>query len=126
MDQIFIGIVDDGKFRLLSPRRAIPGGVRLTNIAVQEARPPDSGEPNLSKYEGNPIAVQGHDQVWREQGGREEIVDVSPGTCITIPRGTHFQFRTTGDEPLCFIIATMPPWPGEREAVRVQDHWKVK
>ncbi len=69
--------------------------------------------------------IQGHGQVWREQEGREEIVDVSPGTCITIPTGTHFQFRTTGDEPLCFIIATMPPWPGEHEAIRVKDHWKV-
>ena len=62
MDQIFIGTVVDGKFRLLSPRPALPGEVRLNSIAVQEARPPDSRELNLSKYEGNAIAVQGHDQ----------------------------------------------------------------
>ena len=70
--------------------------------------------------------ILGHGQVWRKQGAQEEIVDVDPGTCLTIPRETHFQFRNTEKEPLCFIIATMPPWPGEEEAVRVQDHWKVK
>ena len=70
--------------------------------------------------------IQGHGQVWRKQGDREEVVDVSPGTCITIPTGTYFQFRNTDKEPLCFLIATMPPWPGEQEAVRVQDYWKAE
>ena len=70
--------------------------------------------------------IQGHGQVWRKQGDREEIIDLGPGICLTIPPGTHFQFRNTEKEPLCFIIATMPPWPGKQEAVRVQDHWKVK
>ena len=27
------------------------------------------------------------------------IVDVSPGVCLTIPLGTHFQFRAIGDAP---------------------------
>lgn len=61
--------------------------------------------------------IQGTGQVWRKQGNREEVVDVGPGTCLTIPAGTHFQFRNTGWEPLCFIIATMPIWPGEQEAI---------
>ena len=29
--------------------------------------------------------------------------------CLDIPTGTHFQFRSASDEPLCFVIATMPP-----------------
>ena len=70
--------------------------------------------------------IKGRGQVWRKQGDREEVVDVGPGTYLTIPTGTHFQFRNTGKDPLCFIIATMPPWPGEHEAVRIQDHWKVE
>jgi len=70
--------------------------------------------------------IQGHGQVWRKQGEREEVVDVGPGTCVTIPTVTHFQFSNTGEDPLCFILATMPPWPGEHEAIRVQDHWKVE
>jgi mannose-6-phosphate isomerase-like protein (cupin superfamily) len=48
---------------------------------------------------------------------------VEPGTCLTIPVGTHFQFRNPGREPLCFLIVTTPPWPGAQEAVRVQDYW---
>jgi mannose-6-phosphate isomerase-like protein (cupin superfamily) len=67
----------------------------------------------------------GRGQVWRKQDGRELVVDVEPGTALTIPTGVHFQFRTTGPERLCFVMCTMPPWPGEHEAVRVPDHWPV-
>jgi mannose-6-phosphate isomerase-like protein (cupin superfamily) len=67
----------------------------------------------------------GRGQVWRKQGGRELVVDVEPGTALTIPTGTHFQFRASGPEPLTFVMCTMPPWPGEQEAVRVTDHWPV-
>jgi mannose-6-phosphate isomerase-like protein (cupin superfamily) len=69
--------------------------------------------------------TEGRGQVWRKQDGHEEIVDVAPGTALSIPLGAHFQFRTVGDEPLCFIMCTMPPWPGAQEAVRVPDHWPV-
>ncbi len=67
----------------------------------------------------------GRGQVWRKHGEHETVVDVAPGTALTIPIGTHFQFRTTGSEPLRFVMCTMPPWPGEQEAVRVPDHWPV-
>ncbi|VVB90299.1 Cupin domain protein [uncultured archaeon] len=71
--------------------------------------------------------IQGNGQVWRKQGDREEVVDVDPGTCLTIPTGTHFQFRNTGSESLSFIIATMPPWPGKQEAVKVQKgYWELR
>ena len=67
----------------------------------------------------------GRGQVWRKQDDREMVVDVEPGTALTIPIGAHFQFRATGPEPLTFVLCTMPPWPGELEAVRVPDHWLV-
>jgi mannose-6-phosphate isomerase-like protein (cupin superfamily) len=67
----------------------------------------------------------GRGQVWRKQDGRELVVDVEPGTALSIPIGAHFQFRATGPEPLTFVMCTMPPWPGEQEAVRVPDHWPV-
>lgn len=70
--------------------------------------------------------VEGKGQVWRKQGAREEVTDVYPGLSLSIPLGTHFQFRTIGDEPLGFVIATMPPWPGADEAVRVDDYWSVR
>ncbi len=68
--------------------------------------------------------IEGQGEVWRKQGKREEVVEIKNGVCITIPTGTHFQFRNTGSEPLKFLITTMPPWPGENEAVRVKNHWK--
>ena len=40
-----------------------------------------------------------------------------------IPLGTTFQFRALGDEPLCAIGATMPPWPGPGEAVLAEGPW---
>lgn len=68
--------------------------------------------------------IEGRGEVWRKLRDQEEIVEVKRGVCITIPTGTHFQFRNTGNEPLRFVITTMPPWPGDHEAVRVQNYWK--
>ena len=67
----------------------------------------------------------GQGQVWRKQGDREAVVDVAAGSALTIPTGAHFQFRATGSAPLCFVMCTMPPWPGAHEAVRVPDFWPV-
>jgi mannose-6-phosphate isomerase-like protein (cupin superfamily) len=67
--------------------------------------------------------LQGRGEVYRKQGEREEVTAVYPTLTLTIPLGTHFQFRNTGDEPLCFVIVTMPPWTGKDEAVRVVDYW---
>jgi mannose-6-phosphate isomerase-like protein (cupin superfamily) len=56
--------------------------------------------------------IEGHGKVWRKFGEQDQTVDVHPGLSLTIPVDTRFQFRNTGSDPLCFIIATMPPWPG--------------
>lgn len=69
--------------------------------------------------------LQGTGQLWRSRDGAESVVDVEAGVAVTIERGTHFQFRNTGAGDLCLIIVTMPPWPGEQEARRVDDHWTV-
>jgi mannose-6-phosphate isomerase-like protein (cupin superfamily) len=70
--------------------------------------------------------TEGRGEVWRRLGEREEVVPVAPGACLSIPTGAHFQFRNTGQDPLVFVIATMPPWPGEQEAARVADHWPAE
>ncbi len=67
--------------------------------------------------------IGGSGQVWRKVGTRQEGVEVGSGTSLTIPTGAHFQFRNTGKHPLCFIIVTMPPWPGAQEARRVPEYW---
>ena len=40
--------------------------------------------------------LSGRGQMWRRQNGQATIVDVYPGVCLTIPLGTHFQFRSFG------------------------------
>ena len=69
--------------------------------------------------------IRGRGQVWRQLGELEQVVDVFPGVSLTIPAGAHFQFRSLADEPLEFLLTTMPPWPGEDEAYRVKDHWPL-
>ena len=68
--------------------------------------------------------VSGNGRLWRKLGEQEEIVELSAGTSLTIPTGTHFQFRCDGDERLDVIGATMPPWPGESEAYFVKGAWQ--
>jgi mannose-6-phosphate isomerase-like protein (cupin superfamily) len=68
--------------------------------------------------------LSGHGQMWRQQDGRSEIVDLQKSVSLTIPIGTRFQFRSIGDEPLAAIGVTMPPWPGEGEAVVVTGPWQ--
>ena len=67
--------------------------------------------------------LSGRGQMWRMRDGQSSVVDVSAGTCVTIPFGTHFQFRSLSDEPLAAVGVTMPPWPGEGEAVIVDGEW---
>jgi mannose-6-phosphate isomerase-like protein (cupin superfamily) len=68
--------------------------------------------------------ISGQGRMWRKLGDREEIVEVGPGISISLPTGTHFQFRCDGNEPLVAIGATMPPWPGEDEACFVEGKWQ--
>ena len=67
--------------------------------------------------------LRGQGEMWRRQGVREEIVALRAGVCLTVPLGAHFQFRALGDEPLTVLGATMPPWPGEGEAIVVTGPW---
>ena len=69
--------------------------------------------------------LSGCGEMWRKQNQREEIVPVHAGVCITIPLETHFQFRTSGHEPLSAVAVTMPPWPGESEAYVVDGKWEA-
>ena len=70
--------------------------------------------------------LEGSGQVWRQLGEQERVAEVAPGVSLSIPVGAHFQFRTTGDRPLRFLIVTMPPWPGEDEAYPVPGRWPVE
>ena len=68
--------------------------------------------------------LSGRGEMWRKSGDDEEVVPVSTAVCVTIPRGTSFQFRATGEESLAAIGATIPPWPGGGEARNVSGPWE--
>jgi mannose-6-phosphate isomerase-like protein (cupin superfamily) len=67
--------------------------------------------------------VAGRGRIWRKLGGLEEIVDLEAGLSISLPTGTHFQFRCDRPETLIILGATMPPWPGPHEAYAVAGIW---
>lgn len=80
------------------------------------------------------FVVTGTGRMWRRRrtaDGRviDEVVDLEPGVCLTIPQGTAFQFRAlgdaaAGDPPLAAVAVTMPPWPDGEEAVIVSGPWQ--
>jgi mannose-6-phosphate isomerase-like protein (cupin superfamily) len=70
------------------------------------------------------FVVGGSGSIWRLQAGVESIDSLAPGTSLTIPLGTAFQFRAEGGAPLAFVAITMPPWPGMDEAQPVAGRWE--
>jgi len=50
--------------------------------------------------------LTGRGEMWRKQNGREEVVAVEPGLCLTIPLGTHFQF----DDPTGYSLPVSFVW----------------
>jgi mannose-6-phosphate isomerase-like protein (cupin superfamily) len=71
------------------------------------------------------FVVSGRGEMWRRQGEREAVVALVPGVCLTIPVGTHFQFRASSTESMVAVGVTMPPWPGNEEAARVSGPWQA-
>lgn len=67
--------------------------------------------------------LSGEGEMWRKTGAEESVTALSAGLSLTIPVGTHFQFRNTGAEPLIALGVTMPPWPGMNEAYTVTGTW---
>ena len=60
-DDWFLGVVEGNEVELLLPERPTGLTVRLTTMAMQVAQPPESGEPDLSAYDGTAIVFRGHD-----------------------------------------------------------------
>ena len=67
--------------------------------------------------------VAGRGQVWRADETGESVVEVAAGGALSIETGCRFQFRNTGDDDLCILIVTMPPWPGAHEARPARGRW---
>ena len=56
----FLGIVENGHLQLLQSENESVTPVRLTQILRQAAQTPESGEIDLTKYEGTTIMVEGY------------------------------------------------------------------
>lgn len=68
--------------------------------------------------------IQGYGQLWRNLGNDESTESLSPGTCVTIPTGASFQFRSHDESSLRMLMLTVPPWPGASEADLVEGPWE--
>jgi mannose-6-phosphate isomerase-like protein (cupin superfamily) len=68
--------------------------------------------------------LEGHGEIWRDDGADSGVTVLIPGTSIDIPVGTAFQYRNVSDQELKFICMTMPPWPGNAEAKYVTGIWE--
>jgi hypothetical protein len=69
----FLGYVQNGQFKILTPEGTLSGSIRLTEIQMQEAVSPESRELDLTEYEKSAIMVRGH-----ESGGwiySAEVID---------------------------------------------------
>jgi mannose-6-phosphate isomerase-like protein (cupin superfamily) len=69
------------------------------------------------------FVLSGRGSIWRRQEGVERIDPLGPGTSLTIPIGTAFQFRAEAGSGLAFVAITMPPWPGMDEALPARGPW---
>jgi mannose-6-phosphate isomerase-like protein (cupin superfamily) len=113
-------IAPDGsevRFLLAGPHGASRASlVEITIRAGQVSRPVRHRTVEEAWY-----VLEGHGRVWRQApgAGSETIAEVGPGDTLSIPLGWAFQFASHNDAPMRFLCVTMPPWPGEDEAVPV-------
>ncbi|KAH8902492.1 hypothetical protein BR93DRAFT_932069 [Coniochaeta sp. PMI_546] len=66
------------------------------------------------------MVTGGEGIIWRCPDGRPDLGfedKLVPGVSIPIPVGTHFQFRAAEGTFLDILGVTVPPWPGENEAI---------
>jgi len=67
----------------------------------------------------------GTGEIWRRSPEGETVESLSLGVSLSIAAGTSFQFRNIGPDDLRIVGVTMPPWPGDDEAIRVEGYWPI-
>lgn len=68
--------------------------------------------------------LEGHGEIWRDNGVESSVTTLVSGVSIDIPVGTAFQYRNVSDVDLKFICISMPRWPGDSEASYVKGVWQ--
>jgi mannose-6-phosphate isomerase-like protein (cupin superfamily) len=112
-------VAPDGSDVRILPRR--PGGsmAHFTLAAGATSRAVEHRTVEEIWY-----VVGGAGEMWRASTAGEQVVALTSGVALTIPLGTRFQFRAAADAPLRVVAITMPPWPGDDEAVAVAGPWE--
>lgn len=108
---------DGSEIRLLLSYDA--GGLAHCRLPAQQTSRPVRHRTIVEVW----YVLSGTGEVWRSGGGEEELVEVEPSVCLTIPTGTSFQFRAGRDGPLDILLGTFPKWPGPAEAEDVPGRW---
>ena len=67
--------------------------------------------------------ASGTGEMWQSRDGREALIELNPQLAVTIPVGTTFQVRNTGEDDITVVGQTMPPWPGNDEATICEGRW---
>ena len=68
------------------------------------------------------------EELWYFVAGRgemcigDEVCEVGPGVSVLVPVNTRFQFRSLEGD-LDAVAVTMPPWPGDDEAIDAEPWW---
>ena len=69
------------------------------------------------------FVVSGQGELWRRWGDEEQFDPLEPGLSLALPVGCAFQFRCSANTELVVLGVTMPPWPGEGEAIDADGPW---
>jgi len=67
--------------------------------------------------------LSGEGELWRrtDDGKDLGVASLIPGWSLVLPRGTSFQFRNQGEEPLRILGVTSPLWEGDHDAQELPD-----
>ena len=109
---------------MAGPDTIAPDGSEIRRL-VESARQASLVEVRLAAGAvSRPIRHRTVEEIWYILSGRGrvwhegEVREVTPGDRVVIRTGVPFQFAA-GQEELCFLCFTSPPWPGPQEAESV-------
>lgn len=111
---------DGSEIRLLVDERHLATGASMVEVVLP------AGQVSRPVYHRTVEEVwyilEGSGQVWRCPPGTASSAEtpsvaVGQGDALAIPTGWRFQFSADPSAALRFLCVTIPPWPGEDEAV---------
>lgn len=68
--------------------------------------------------------IAGSGEMWLRSATGETTLAVAAGQSLAIPAGTAFQFRSCSADTLRAVGVTLPPWPGDGEAMSAEGPWQ--